>query len=157
MDNNDILKAMEARIQQAYPGEAVYWDRLPKDFTRPSFSLELQKVETRDVNIGLVEKTAQVLVTCFVQADAYGDSSREALNQRQDKVAAIFSAYLPVKDRVLTSNAVKGTGEPEFSDVAVTFRWTDVRPGYVDEDTAPESVSGVPAAEHYQFQVTEKE
>ncbi|GEM_PF-3975021 len=29
IERNDILRAMEGRINGSYPGEAVYWDRLP--------------------------------------------------------------------------------------------------------------------------------
>lgn len=35
IERNDILRAMEGRINGSYLGEAVYWDRLPKDFTPP--------------------------------------------------------------------------------------------------------------------------
>ena len=153
MDCNDIMRAMEARLKEKYPGEKVYWDRLPKDFVRPSFALELTKNETADANLYLVKRTAVVLVTMWVEVNAFYDSSREALNNRQDQVLALFSKPLKLGDRTLLPTAQKGEGTPEYSEVSATFQWTDQRPGFVDEDTAPESESGVPLMEDYTLQV----
>ena len=30
MDCNDIMRAMEARLKEKYPGEEVYWNQLPR-------------------------------------------------------------------------------------------------------------------------------
>ena len=108
----------------------------------------------RNVNIGLVRHSVTVLVTCFVSVDAYSDSSREALNSRQSGILAIFGrGVLQVGDRTPSVAAAKGTGTPDFAEVTAVFSWTDTRPGYVDEDTAPESESGVPLMEHYTLRV----
>lgn len=154
MENNDIMNAVKTAIENTYPGEPVYLDRLPKDFQRPSFALELQTETLTDVNIGLVRHSVTVLVTCFVSVDAYSDSSREALNSRQSGILAIFGrGVLQVGDRTPSVAAAKGTGTPDFAEVTAVFSWTDTRPGYVDEDTAPESESGVPLMEHYTLRV----
>ena len=151
MDCSDIMRAMEARIQEKYPGEAVYWDRLPKEFTRPCFTLELQKNDQADANIFLIQRTAVVLVTLYEVINAFYDSSRESLNTRQDQVLALFSKPLKAGDRTLLPTAQKGEGTPEYSEVAVTFRWLDGRPSFVDEDTAPESESGIPRMENFEI------
>ena len=156
MDGNDVLHAMEERIQEKYPGEPVYWDQLPKDFVRPSFTLELQKTETADVNIALVQRTVEVLITCYVEIDAYGDSSQEALNQRQGRMMDLFSSPLQVGDRWITASVEKGVGAPDQSEVTVTFRWMDGRAGYVDEDTAAESESGVPLMMDFEIKMDQK-
>lgn len=153
MDCNDIMRAMEARLKEKYPEDKVYWDRLPKEFSRPSFTLELQKNETADANLFLVRRTAVVLVTIWVEVNAFYDSSREELNDRQDQVLALFSKPLKVGDRTLLPMVQKGEGTPELSEAAVTFQWMDDRPGFVDEDTAPESESGVPLMEDFALQV----
>lgn len=150
MEINDILSAVEAEICKRYPGEPVYWDRLPKGFERPSFSLECTRSESVDVNIGLVRRQAAVLVTCFVEVDSYGDSSRAELNRRQDGVMAIFGAgHLAVGDRHITVSANKGEGAPDDAEVTAIFAWVDARPG----DTGLEP-DGAPVIEHYKLNVS---
>lgn len=150
MDVNVILTAAEVALQEKFPGEPVYWDQLPKEFQRPSFTIEFVKEETVDAAIGLVRRTVEVLVTCYVAVDAYYDSSRKALNQRMDVVMAIFGqGSFPVGDRCLAVQAAKGEGAPDFSEVTLKFSFLDSRPGYMDADTAPESESGVPVMEEY--------
>ena len=39
--NNDILDAIAAMVEQAFPGEPVYRDFAPSDFERPSSLVEL--------------------------------------------------------------------------------------------------------------------
>ena len=77
LTTNTLMNAVEAELKRLYPGEPVYYDELPKDFRRPSFTLECQKAEQSDVNIGLVRRSVTLLVTCYVEADAYHDSSRK--------------------------------------------------------------------------------
>lgn len=153
MDGNDIMQAMKARLKERYPKEEVYVDRLPKDFTRPSFTLELQKNDMVDANLFLVKRTAAILVTCYEKVNAFYDSSREGLNSRQDQVLALFSKPLPVGDRTLLPTTKKGEGTPGYNEVTVTFEWLDSRPDFVDEDTAPEQESGVPQMEDFALRV----
>ena len=70
LTTNTLMNAVEAALKRLYPGEPVYYDELPKDFRRPSFTLECQKAEQSDVNIGLVRRSVTLLVTCYVEADA---------------------------------------------------------------------------------------
>ena len=97
-----------------------------------------------------------VLITLYEAVNAYYDSSREGLNARQDQVLALFSKPLKVGDRTLLPTAQKGEGTPEYSEVSVSFQWMDGRPCFVDEDTAPESESGVPRMEHFEINNTAK-
>ena len=45
LTTNTLMNAVEAALKRLYPGEPVYYDELPKDFRRPSFTLECQKAE----------------------------------------------------------------------------------------------------------------
>ncbi|MBE5056227.1 hypothetical protein INF37_09480 [Pseudoflavonifractor sp. DSM 107456] len=139
-------------ISAAFPGEPIFVDRLPKDFQRPSFALELQKEAFADLNIALVQKTVTVLVTGFVAVNAYYDSSREELNRRQDRLMELFAGpSIRVDDRHPTVTANKGTGAPDFCEVQVTFSWSDTRPGYHDPDDMTDPVSAsVPKIENYE-------
>ncbi len=86
-----------------------------------------------------------LLVTCYVEADAYHDSSRKALNQRQDTVMGLFAqGFFQVEDRALTVQANRGLGNPDFAEVSAVFQWMDARPGYQDPEAAD-----TPKMEHF--------
>lgn len=152
MDSSDVMNFVKGILKDEFQNE-VFTDVLPKDFERPSFALELQKDEFRDLNIGLVQKTAAVLITGFVEVNAYYDSSREELNQRQNTVMEIFAGpSMKVGDRYPTVSANKGTGVPDFFEVQLVFSWSDVRPGYHDPDDMNDPVSAaVPKMEDFEF------
>ncbi|WP_251447070.1 phage tail terminator family protein [Vermiculatibacterium agrestimuris] len=127
MELGDLMDAVEGAIKEAYPGEPVYRDLLPRDFKRPSFTLECRKVEDADANAGLIRRTAELLVTCLEKVNAYSDSSRDELNRRQDRLMGRFSLPLRVGDRVLTPQARRGLGSPECAEVTLVFSWMEAR------------------------------
>ena len=138
MEISTVMSRVKAMLEETFR-EPVYVDRIPKDFQRPSFAVELQKTEYQDMNLMLVRKTATILITCFVEVDAYYDSSREELNRRQDTVMGLFArGCLDVEDRHPAAMAGRGQGNPDFSEVTLTVTWSDDRPGYAaPEETAP--------------------
>lgn len=150
MTSQTLIDAVKARIQENWKGEQVYTNYLPKDFKRPSFALELQKDEWTDANIVLVKRTVTLLLTGFVEKDAYGDSAREILNQRMEVACGLFAlGFLLVDDRAVSVRAVRGTGAPDFFEVTLIFTWMDQRPGYHDPDDMTDPVSSaVPKMEH---------
>lgn len=150
MDSYDIMAAVEQAIQGKYPGEPVFWDNLPKDFQRPSFTLECQKAELKDVSIGLVQNTTTVLVTCYMPVDVYGDVARKELTQRQDSVAALFGAGgFPVGDRFPHVQANRGIQSPDVAEITVIFSWMEQRPGYKDPEAR--DTAQAPLMEHYEL------
>ena len=150
-----LMDAVKARIQKRWPMEKVYTNYLPKDFNRPSFALELQKEETADINIALVQRTATMLLTGYVETDAYGDSARERLNQRMEAACGLFAqGYLRVDDRAIRVRTVRGTGAPDFMEVTLIFTWMDARPVFTDPDDP--SVD-VPLMEHYELNISTEE
>lgn len=155
MTTQALMDAVKARVQEHWPGEEVYTNYLPKDFKRPSFALELQKEETADVNIALVRRTVTLLLTGYVETDDYGDSAREALNQRMEAACGLFArGYLPVEDRAIQVQTNRGTGAPDFIEVTLIFSWMDGRPALTDPDVPP---SDVPLMEHYELNISTKE
>lgn len=155
MTTQALMDAVKARVQEHWPGEEVYTNYLPKDFKRPSFALELQKEETADVNIALVRRTVTLLLTGYVETDDYGDSAREALNQRMEDACGLFAqGYFPVEDRAIQVQTNRGTGAPDFIEVTLIFSWMDGRPACADPDVPP---SDVPLMEHYDLNISTKE
>lgn len=141
MNSSDVLRLVKETLEQTFQ-EPVYVDQLPKDFARPSFAVELAKTECADLNFFLVRKTATVLITGFVAVDAYHDSSRDALNLRQDQLMHLFAGgRLRVGGIYPAVTANKGTGNPDFLEVQLEFSWNDERPG------SPEPEA--PTMEHY--------
>ena len=128
LTTNTLMNAVEAALKRLYPGEPVYYDELPKDFRRPSFTLECQKAEQSDVNIGLVRRSVTLLVT----------------------VMGLFAqGFFQVEDRALTVQANRGLGNPDFAEVSAVFQWVDARPGYQDPEAAD-----TPQMEHFAIERT---
>ncbi len=150
MKTGDVIQAVEAAIGQIYPGEKVYTDELPDGFKRPSFALECMKDDWTDAGIGLVRREMTLRITCFVPVNAYSDSSRKALNERQDTVMGIFGqGYLKVGGRALHVQLAQGMGTPDFAEVKAVLSWLDSRPGYQDPEEA-----AAPRMENYELNVT---
>lgn len=150
MTVQNLMEAVAARVKGCWPGEEVYTKYLPKDFKRPSFALELQKDEWTDVNIALVHRTVTLLLTGFVATDAYGDSDRDVLNQRMETACSLFACgVLPVDDRAIRVQTIRGTGAPDFFEVTLIFSWIDVRPDAIAPDA--------PRMEHFELNMTAKE
>ena len=134
LTTNTLMNAVEAALKRLYPGEPVYYDELPKDFRRPSFTLECQKAEQSDVNIGLVRRSVTLLVTCYVE----------------DTVMGLFAqGFFKVEDRALTVQANRGLGNPDFAEVSAVFQWMDARPGCQDPEAAD-----TPKMEHFAIERT---
>ena len=134
MTAQTVMDTVKASVQESWPGEKVYTNYLPKDFKRPSFALELQKDEWTDANIVLVKRTVTLLLTGFVEKDAYGDSARDILNQRMEIACGLFSqGWLSVDDRAVSVRMVRGTGAPDFFEVTLMFTWMDARPNATDD------------------------
>lgn len=149
MDLTSLMDAVADRVKTCWPGEKVYIDYLPKDFERPSFALELQKEEWNDANLVLVRRTVTILLTGFVATDAYGDSSREALNERMEAACGLFArGYLQVGDRAIQVQTIRGMGSPDLMEVTLVFTWMDGRP--------TDSSSGAPLMENYELNITKE-
>lgn len=156
----DLMEAVEKELNRIFPGEPVYWDALPKDFKRPCFALECLRTAGTDLNFALVQREADILVTCLSKADAYGDSSRKELTRRQSAVMDLFAqGFLRVKGRAVKVSGEKGEQTPELATVTGLFSWVDGRPGLVDPEVpydpdnpdAPEGAK-IPRMEHYENQ-----
>lgn len=150
MTAQTVMDTVKASVQESWPGEKVYTNYLPKDFKRPSFALELQKDEWTDANIVLVKRTVTLLLTGFVEKDAYGDSAREILNQRMEIACGPFSqGWLSVDDRAVSVRMVRGTGAPDFFEVTLMLTWMDARPNATDDQ--------VPLMRDYELEIATKE
>lgn len=160
LNSVDLMEAVEEALKRIFPGEPVYWDSLPKDFKRPCSALECVRTAGTDLNFALVQREADILVTCMAKTDAYGDSSRKELTRRQSAVMDLFAqGFLRVKGRAVKVSGEKGEQDPAVAVVTGLFSWVDGRPGLVDPEVpydpdnpdAPEGAK-IPRMERYENQ-----
>ena len=99
-----IGAALAARVEEAFPGEAVYQDITPRDFARPSSLVVLEKVELDPASFGLaaVELRYQWKLTTFTKVDELHYSHLPELTARAMVLLALFGqGYVKVEDRAL--------------------------------------------------------
>ena len=150
-----LMDGVKAAVQDRWPGEEVYTNYLPKDFKRPAFALEVQKDEWTDASLVLVRRTVTLLLTGYIETDAYGDSDREALNQRMEAVCGLFArGFLPVEDRALSVRTVRGAGAPDFFETTLIVTWMDGRPASTGPDDPSDEES---LMERYELNILTKE
>ena len=141
----DLMETIAGMISKLWPKRMLYRDFCPTDFQRPSGFLYVTNAGFNDINIGLVKWNFEAELTLYAETDSYTVESTEALRMDQLAVLNAFAdPNIQVGNRSImlkTSAEAPGPGEAY---VKFTAQWTDQRPGFVDEDTAPESESGVP-------------
>ena len=158
MTYQDLTEAIAARISALWPERMLYRDFCPADHKRPSGFLYVTQAGWEDASRFLVQWTFEAELTLYAATDTYTAESTEELRRDQLAVLQAFGGpAIQVGDRSVMLRADASSPGPGEAYVVFSASWVDGRPGAVDPDTAPESVSGVPAAEHYQFQVREKE
>lgn len=154
MTYQELTEAIAAKIAALWPDRMLYRDHCPVDFQRPSGFLYVTDASYADASIGLVEWNYEAELLLYAATDRYTVESTEAL--RQDQLAVLNAFALPhlrIGDRsILIHTAAEAPG-PGEAYVRFSASWMDSRPGYVDEDTAPESESGVPLMEDYTMSV----
>ena len=125
-----ITEAVKGLVEERYPGNTVYLERVPVDFARPSFLVELGPVEMLDAACGCLEVKATVVVTAFVEADDYYNSHVPDLMTRMGAVQELFAVDgLQVEDRFLHVTANKGNCQFDYAETSITFQYQDDRPG----------------------------
>lgn len=154
MTYQDLTEAIAAKVAALWPKRMLYRDFCPTDFQRPSGFLYVLDASYTDANIALVNWNFEAELTLHAETDNYTVESTEALRLDQLRVLDAFAApAIQVGDRSVVLHVAAEAPGPGEAYVRFTAAWTDTRPGYVDEDTAPESESGVPLMEHYTLRV----
>lgn len=98
----DVTEAVVERLKEAFPGETVYTDLVPRDFERPSSMVELAGVSLDPLSFGLsgVDLLYKVKITTFSTVDEVHASHLPVLDLRAMLVLGAFAAgYVQVKDR----------------------------------------------------------
>lgn len=99
--NNDIADALGALVEQAFPGEKLYWDFVPTGFERPSSLIQMLDGKAHpNFSCGSVEIRPRFMLSTFVPVDAYNHGDSMELTRRQMLLLGLFlPGYVRVKDR----------------------------------------------------------
>ena len=144
---NDILDALEALVEEKFPGEPVYRERTPSGFQRPSTLIILEPFEG-DANFGtgVVELRPVFTLTTLVEVDDYHHSHLRALHRRQMVLTGLFMpGYIRVKDpadpkgkgRAPKVTELKLAGGYDYDTVTVTFSLTLSRADFIEIEQRP--------------------
>lgn len=139
--NNDVLDAIAARVEQAFPGEKLYRDHTPAGFERPSNLVELSGGKFfPNAACGAVELRPKFTLTTFVPVDAYHQQDDQELARRQMTLLGLFlPGYIRVKDR---APRVLDEGEMDngmdFAAVTVTLSYTLSRQDFMQMQQLPD-------------------
>lgn len=157
---NDIMDALEALVEEKFPGEALYRNLAPQGFERPSNLLVLDQCEGElGFSPGVVELRPQFTLTTFVPVDEYHHSHLAELHRRQMVLTGMFlPGYIRVKDpadpkgkgRAPKVTALKLAGGYDYDTVTVTFSLTLNRADFLAAESAP-------MMEYFDFNTTAKE
>lgn len=154
MTYQDLMESIAAKVAKLWPERMLYRDFCPADFQRPSSFLYVVDASYTDANRYLVNWNFEAELTLFAETDSYTVESTETLRMDQLTVLNAFAVpNIQVGDRSIMLNTAAETPGPGEAYVKFTAQWTDQRPGFVDEDTAPEDESGVPLMEEYTLRV----
>lgn len=157
MTYQELTEAIAEKISALWPGRMIYRDFCPVDHKRPSGFLYVTQADWSDANLGLVRWDFTAELTLFAATDSYALESTESLRLDQLAVLQAFSGpSIQVGDRHIVLTLGAPSPGPGDAYVQFTASWLDSRPGYVDQDTEPESVSGVPLMEEFTMDVSTK-
>lgn len=124
-----IREAVDSLLGERYPGENVYHNLVPQNFSRPSFLIEIGQTSVSDISYSLLEMEMSLTVTCFVEVDEYYNCHIEQLEARMLSVQELFCVgYLKVQDRALHVISNRGQCGFDYATVTITFRYRDDRP-----------------------------
>lgn len=137
MTYQDYMEGVATRLAERFPDRMIYRDYCPVDFQRPSLFLYVRNADYKTLNRGTVEWQVELVCLLYCSTDEYDIESTEELRLDQMAVLQLFGGpALQVGDRHIITQVAADT--PGAGEATVTFlaRWSDVRPGYLEE-TAP--------------------
>ena len=154
----DLLTAVNQLLVDQCPDTAVYINRCPQNFIRPSFFLEHVTTDRRDQNCKTVELTVDFSITCFVETDSHYNVDAECLMELQTKVLSLFhSGYIMVGDRAVKVKASSSGFNEGEAYVDVQFEFCDDRADEAEEPTLISTVTTkvkLKEGESWDFQIS---
>lgn len=124
---SDIQAAIVKRLKETFPGETVYEDLTPRNFTRPSNMVQLDSISPEQCGGNIVKLLFKFRITTFTEVDEIHNSHLAVLDFRAMMIVTAFSGdgYLKVSDRAPTVvGCVADTTAYDFAEVTLTLAQT---------------------------------
>jgi hypothetical protein len=133
----DIMDRLGELVVEKFPGEAVYFDRTPSGFTRPSTLIALGKYTGQTgFSSGDVLLEPVIHLTTFCVVDEYHDSHLRELNHRLMVLTGILlPGYIKVSGRAPKVSGLEMDAEYDYATIAAKFSYTLSRAEF--EELAP--------------------
>ena len=123
---SDIADVLKSLIHAEFPGEELYEELTPNNFTRPCNLIEQGSVEGDvDFSCGIIEMRASFTITTFVEADEYHHSHLAELHLRQMRlVKLLLPGFIRVQDRSpKVFGKITMSGNYDYDSIKVTFSY----------------------------------
>lgn len=154
----EILLAVNQMLAVQFPQTAVYVNKCPGDFIRPSFFIEHVSTEQKDNSCKTVIKTEIFQITCFAPVDSHYHSDSELLMERQTDVLNLFrKGYIVIGDRAVKVKAASSGFNEGEAYAELQFEYCDDRLEEAGNETLIGSVSTkvkLKEGESWDFQIS---
>ena len=127
---DSILQAVKISVEDRFPGETCYKNMVPTQFSRPSFLVEFVKSTMQDASAHVLQVTASIKVTAFVEVDAYYNSQVEDLACRLISLQELFcGCSIQAEDRLIHFGTAQGSIPGlDFAECTFEATYMDQRP-----------------------------
>lgn len=143
---NEYGDAIEALLNEAFPGEPVYREMVPEYFERPGNEVECAGFSANaQVSADAVGTEVKMTVRTFVEVDAYHNSQFSALYRRAMTILGLFAGgFIYVSDPdtgerrapKVTAASVPPPGK-DFAEARLTFHLQLAREDFAPAETPP--------------------
>lgn len=135
----DIKDRLAELVEEKFPGEALYTDQVPDQFTRPGNYLAMvQCAGDAEMGSGVVELRPVFKLDTFAAVDAYGYCDQRELAQRQMTLTGLLlPGFIRVGDRAPKVKKLELQTGTDYARVTVTFSLTLDREDFMEAEQAP--------------------
>lgn len=136
---SDIQAAIKERLQKTFPGEVVYEDLTPRNFTRPSNLVELSRITVEQAGSSVVRFLFQYKINTFAEVDDIHNTHLAVLDFRSMMILTAFSdPRIKVLDRSpAISSCVADTSGYDYATVTLTVAHSYDRSELTPEEIYP--------------------
>lgn len=129
----DIIDSINDIIVELYPTCTVYIQKVPKDFDRPSFFIQLVTGASTDANVSLTDENVIIEVVYFAPVDDFNiEDEINELAVSSTLRNTFKKGYLKVQDRALKITKLSSTPRDSEVYMSLQFEYLDSR--YDDND-----------------------
>jgi hypothetical protein len=119
---DDITAAVSTAVGKLFPGETVYENLVPRDFTRPCNLAELTGITLGEIAPGGVELRFTYRITDYVKVDERHNSHFALLDLRTMMIVGLFAkGYLKTGGRALKVRSCTTSHNCDYTETLVVL------------------------------------